>query len=162
VWLCDLDRLVRTSTALDWDDVLGTAEEARCRRATALGLLLSENLLGTPLPAAVRSEPALVAVEPLAARLRHDLAAGQKRSRGPLARIGVTPFQLEVFDGRADAVRYVYRSLVTPMAWDFELERIRLPDALYGLYYPLRVARLLVTPVRDALRWMTRGGKRER
>jgi hypothetical protein len=152
VWLCDLDRLVRTRPPLDWDDVLGTAEEARCLRATALGLLLSENLLGTPLPAAVRSQPALVAVEPLAARLGRELAAGARPSRGPLARIGVTPFQLEVFDVRADAARYVYRSLVTPMAWDFELERIRLPDALYGLYYPLRVARLLATPVRDLLK----------
>lgn len=158
VWLCDLDRLVRTYPALDWHDVLGTAEEARCVRATALGLVLALNLLGTPLPAAVRSQPALVRVESLAARLARELAAGARRSRGPLARIGVTPFQLEVFDGRADAVRYLYRSLVTPMAWDFELERIRLPDALYGLYYPLRVARLLVTPVRDFVRQLFRSG----
>jgi hypothetical protein len=155
-WLCDIDRLVRSHPALDWDDVLGTAEEARCLRATALGLVLARGLLETPLPRGVRSGRPLTSIEPLAARLGHELAAGARRPRGPLARIGVTPFQLEVFDGRADAARYVYRSLVTPMAWDFELERIRLPDALYGLYYPLRVARLLVTPVRDVLRRMTR------
>jgi hypothetical protein len=158
VWLCDLDRLVRTSPTLEWDDVLGTAEEARCVRATALGLVLALNLLGTPLPPAVRSLPALASVGPLAARLGVELAEGRPRPRGPLARIGVTPFQLEVFDGRGDAVRYAYRSLVTPMAWDFELERIRLPDTLYGLYYPLRVARLLLTPARDYVRRLFRTG----
>ena len=47
---------------------------------------------------------------------------------------------------------YAGRGLVTPLAWDWELLEVRLPDSLYGLYYLLRPLRLLATLPRDAFR----------
>ena len=53
IWLCDVDRLIRVSPSLDWEEVRAFAEESRCRRAVGLGLLLAHRLLETPLPAPV-------------------------------------------------------------------------------------------------------------
>ena len=43
------------------------------------------------------------------------------------------------------------RTLVTPLAWDWELIKVRLPDSLYPLYYLLRPLRLLATPGRESV-----------
>jgi hypothetical protein len=153
VWLCDVDRLVRVSPSLDWEEVQAFAEESRCRRAVGLGLLLAHRLFATPVPsevlARIAEDETLVR---LAAKTERQLATGGIRRPWWLDRWGVLPFHLEVFDSGRDGAAYAGRALVTPLAWDWELCRIRLPDSLYGLNYLLRPLRLLATFPRDALR----------
>jgi hypothetical protein len=153
IWLCDVDRVIRVSPALDWEKVRAFAEESHCRRAVGLSLLLAHRLFDTPLPVEV--------VAPLAgdetlmrllARVEDELATGGIRSPWWLARFGVRPFHLAVFDTWRDGAVYTGRALVTPLAWDWELVKVHLPDSLYGLKYLLRPLRLLATLPRDALR----------
>jgi hypothetical protein len=153
IWICDIDRLIRVSPSLDWDELLTFAEESRFRRATGLGLLLANRLFETPLPA-----PALTwlardrDLQRLAAQVEHDLAAGGITRSWWLHILDVWPFHLKVFDSWRDGVRYVGRTLVTPLAWDWELLRVRLPDRLYPLYYVLRPLRLIATLARESVR----------
>ena len=49
-WLCDIDRLVRNSTALDLERVLETADKIEVSDALLLALLMSKELYHTPLP----------------------------------------------------------------------------------------------------------------
>jgi hypothetical protein len=153
IWLCDVDRVIRVSPTLDWDEVRAFAEESRCRRAVGLALLLAHRLFDTPLPTEVLAPLAGdETLTRLLARVEDELATGGIRRPWWLARFGVLPFHLEVFDSWRDGVVYGGRGLVTPLAWDWELLEVRLPDSLYGLYYLLRPLRLLATLPRDAFR----------
>jgi len=153
IWLCDVDRVIRVSPSLDWEEVRGFAEEGRCRRVVGLGLLLATRLFETPLPAYVLAR--LAEDEPLvrlAAKVEDDLASGGITRSWWLETLDVWPFHLEVFDSWRDGALYVGRTLVTPLAWDWELLKVRLPDSLYALYYLLRPLRLLATLVRESVR----------
>jgi hypothetical protein len=153
IWLCDVDRLIRVSPSLDWEEIRSFAEEGRCRRVVGLGLLLARRLFETPLPVPVLARLAededLVR---LVSRVEKALATGGITRSWWLGIIDVWPFHLEVFDSWRDGALYVGRTLVTPLAWDWELLEVRLPDSLYGLYYVLRPLRLLATLVRESLR----------
>jgi Uncharacterised nucleotidyltransferase len=153
IWLCDVDRVIRAFPSLDWEEVRAIAEEGRCRRAVGLGLLLANRLLRTPVPAAGLGRLAVdERLERLAAEAEDQLASGEIRRPPWLAHFDVLPLHLQVFDTWLDAVPYVGRTLVTPRAWDWEVIKLRLPDSLYALRYPARLARLIVTFPREALR----------
>ena len=150
-WLCDVDRLIRSCSSLDWEDVLSFADEGRCRRAVALGLLLAHRLLGTPLPAPVlervAGRPGCLA---LAVRVEDQLAGGGMRRSWPWEHFDLWPFHLEVFDSWSDRARYLGRTVLTPRGWDWQ--RVPLPDPLYPLHYLIRPPRLLVGLLRKAVR----------
>lgn len=55
LWICDIAELIRTHPQLDWHGLLRKARGLGCERVLALGLLLSQNLLGTALPPHVTS-----------------------------------------------------------------------------------------------------------
>ena len=153
IWLCDVDRMIRVSPSLEWEEVRALSEEGRCRRAVGLGLLLANRLLGTPVPASALA--GLAADEGLV-RLREEvedqLASGGIRRPWWLSHFDVLPLHLQIFDTRLDVVPYIGRTLVTPRAWDWEVVKLRLPDSLYSLRYLARPARLVVTFPRAALR----------
>jgi hypothetical protein len=151
IWLCDVDRLIRVSPALDWDEVLAFAEESRSGRALGLGLLLAHRLVGTPLPALLLAR--LMGNESLTrlvGSVEGRLAAGGVRRSWVWEHLDLWPFHLEVFDGWRDRVVYVTRTLVTARAWDWE--RLPLPDSLYPLYSVLRPLRLGFVLAREAVR----------
>ena len=157
IWLCDVDRLIRVSPSLDWDEIRGFAEESRCRRAVGLGFLLASRLFETPLPPPVLARLAEDGdLARLAARVEDDLATGGITRSWWLEIIDVWPFHLQVFDSGRDGALYVGRALVTPLAWDWELLKVRLPDSLYALYYLLRPLRLLATLARESVRRVRR------
>lgn len=49
-WLCDVAQLVRSHPALDWERVLAQAKIARGQRMLFLGIFLTKDILGAPLP----------------------------------------------------------------------------------------------------------------
>jgi hypothetical protein len=151
VWLCDIDRLVRGSSSIDWEEIRGFTEESHSRRAVGLGLLLANRLLGTPLPAPVATRLAHEeTLASLAAKVESCLAAGGMRRSFLWEHFDVWPFDLEVLDDWRDRARYLGRTLVIPTLWDWE--RIPLPDPLHPLYYLLRPLRLLAALIREAAR----------
>jgi hypothetical protein len=151
VWLCDVDRLVRGTASLPWEEVRTFAEESRCRRALGLGLLLAHRLLGTPLPPPILEWLAEDrSLERLAARVADRLATGGMGRSWRWELFDVWPFHLEVFDGWRDGVLYLGRALVTPVFWDWQ--RVPLPDRLYPLYHVVRPLRLFAALVRKSVR----------
>jgi hypothetical protein len=161
VWLCDVDRVVRASAALDWQEVVRFAEEGRCRRALGLGLLLARRVLETPLP------PRLLCsleedekLRRLAATVEDDLVAGGIGRAWWLEHFNLWPFHLDVFDSWSDGARYVGRTLVTPDPEDWPLIKAPLPDALFPLYFQVRPLRKLASLVRLSVQRASRPGRR--
>ena len=52
-WVCDVAELLRSHQCLDWERILSSASNWRCRRLVYLGLSLAHLVLDTPLPKAV-------------------------------------------------------------------------------------------------------------
>lgn len=161
LWLCDIDRVIRVSPAFDWDEVRAFAAESRGRRAVGLTLLLVHRLLETPLPQDVLAPLAGdETLTRLLARVEDELATGGIRRPWWLAHFLVFPFHLEVFDSWRDGVAYTGRALVNPAAWDWDFQKVQLPDSLDWLYFLLRPLRLLVTLPRAAFQRGRRPGGR--
>jgi hypothetical protein len=153
LWLCDIDRVIRVSPAFDWNEVRALAEESHARRAVGLTLLLVHRFFDTPLPKDVLAP--LAADETLTrllARVEGQLATGGIRCPWWLAHFLVFPFHLEVLDSWRDGVVYTGRTLVNPGAWDWDFQKVHLPDFLHWLYFLLRPLRLLATLPREAFR----------
>ncbi len=147
--ICDIDRLIRNSEDIDWNFILEEAKELRLERALRLGLLISVSFLRTPLPSGLSI---FLEQDPFAASL-NDRVCKQIRSQidhahkpGP-ARNFILIFQ--TLDNWQDKLNYLrgiptrfYRLLTTVNYRDSEV--IKLPKQLHYLYYPIRVARVLL------------------
>ena len=55
VWVCDIDRLVRTRPDIEWDALVQKARSSRCERMLYLGLLIANRLVHTPIPLQILS-----------------------------------------------------------------------------------------------------------
>ena len=152
-WLRDMAGLVvREKESLDWDRVLELACYYRCRRRLRIGLRLLQKLWDVNLPERIRAFlDTDRAVEPLAAvamrRLREDAA------RFPSLRSRLR-FQWQQRDGLIERCRYVSLWALTPSFGDWQV--IRLPRALFFLYYLIRPPRLLLRASKVAIRRFSR------
>src|SRR5438309_1209212 len=111
-------------------------------RMVLLALRLARDLLDAPLPDTVaRRAEADGAVARLAAQVQSALfrhTPGPPRDRAELS-----PFHLRAQERWRDRLRYCARVALTPTPGDWAW--LRLPDALYALYYVVRPIRLAVT-----------------
>lgn len=149
-WICDVAELVRNSAKLEWEAIHERAMAAGAERMLWLGLFLARHVLGATLPDPVaRSLDNQPELKRLADKVRTGLFAQSSRSpelfersaHQPLAaRVLFHPFHLQVRERFADKVRYCLRLACTPGIADWQW--IRLPSALYFLYYLLRPMRL--------------------
>jgi hypothetical protein len=153
VWLCDLDRVVRTR-GLSWARVLDLARSFRCERALALGLFLVRELLRSPLPDEISRRVDLTPqVVGVARDVYATLATGEIRFPLLDECLGLeTPLRLG--DTPVDRAGYLWRTLTTVDEWDWY--RFRLPESLYPLYKLLRPVRLLARSVKRSLRRLAR------
>jgi len=143
-WLCDVTELARRRE-LDWDGLFRGAEALGLRRIVATGLLLADAMLAAPLPAGVIQR---AAADPVARRLCMDVC---EEFQGGSA-VHTDAYTLLRFYGRSrervrDRLRILWAWTTTPTRHD--LEWVKLPPGLTGLYYALR-------PLRLALAVMTR------
>jgi hypothetical protein len=138
VWVCDIDRLVRSRPRLDWHAILSTAIARRGETMLLLGLTLAADLLETPLPADVRDRAGAVpAVGMLARKIAESLPGGRGPAlSGLLECLGIKRLYFESCDRLVDRLSYACRTLVIPDTTDWA--RTRLPDPLFSLYYGLR------------------------
>ncbi|HVB79804.1 MAG TPA: nucleotidyltransferase family protein [Candidatus Binataceae bacterium] len=139
--ICDLAELIRASSRaspIDWDDLCARAKRAGADRALGLGVLLAHELLDAAVPAGVlevaRREPAVMR----AARgfIRYASNPGD-RGPGFYQRWSVP---LRVIAKPGARLRYLAARALLPSADDREF--LRLPPALYPLYYLLRPVRV--------------------
>ncbi|MGR9072526.1 MAG: nucleotidyltransferase domain-containing protein [Gammaproteobacteria bacterium] len=147
-WLSDIAQLVK-SDRWNWDALIGKAEASNSLRPLLLGLLLShlvfENLLPEPVKAAIKSEP-------MAMQLADDVISNAFNKTGCL--------NIETPDKRATFKSHILRllfnlklsaspayklhCLLTPLLPGInEFRLIRLPHALFFIYFVLRPLRIL-------------------
>jgi hypothetical protein len=139
-WIAAIAELVRSTHARDWAVVLDRASETKSRKILSLGLLLASNVFALDLPPEV-----------------DDFLKGSGQVRESALRLeqklfqdtGLTPTQAEMFrwnlqfmDRKRDAVKSFLRSILVPTISDWQA--VQLPDAVYPLYYGLRLKRLVV------------------
>jgi hypothetical protein len=138
-WIADVNELVQSHPALDWDRVLQFAQPLQATRMLNLGLALAVSVLGLSLPAAIK------------ARVQADRVAGDLASE-VRARLMCRPFRTLDAAGRFQfrrrmlveklaGWRYAVRLAVVPSEDDWQM--VRLPGALAPLYIALRPLRLL-------------------
>jgi hypothetical protein len=149
-WICDLAEALRLAAqaGVDAAALVHLATGAGARRMLLLGVALIEQVLATvPLPGLLdlaRTDRAVVA-------LSDDLVPiilGDGPHRAP-ARTQLR-LSMGLADRRADAYRKLWRSSVTPTVSDWKT--VPLPDALWPLYYPVRLGRLATSYVIGDLR----------
>ncbi len=138
-WICDIAELTRAGPDLDWVRIVGEARRTASERMLALGLHLATDLLGAPMPEAVRRRAETDAAIPaLAAQVRARLFRSDGRPTGLLEQ---ARFHLRVRERWRHRIRYCWLATTTLTVADWEQRR--LPRALSFLYYPIRLMRLL-------------------
>ncbi len=154
----DLARTTVSSDALDWPLILARADRERCLRMLLTGMRLTEHLSGLTLPPAVAAACADDRVIDVLA----DLAIDQILSGAPTDKsiFEVSRFRFQLHDRWWDRIRYVGATLLKPREQHFGL--VKLPDVLFFLYYPIKVAHdYLLLPIWHILRraraipWLT-------
>jgi hypothetical protein len=161
--ICDLAELIRASSrasapalsqslSIDWDELSARAERAGAHRALELGVLLAHELLDAAVPAglleAARREPAVVR----AARSFIGYVSDPSDDGPGFYQRWVVP--LGVIAGPGARLRYLAARALLPSADDHEF--LRLPLALYPLYYLLRPVRVALKEGPAAVRRLVR------
>jgi hypothetical protein len=137
-WVCDVAEAIRLWRELDASAIARRARAAGVMRMVLLGLEMSQRLLGVRPEWHVATSAAERAV---AVRLADELADGAAGSdgSGPDGRAQLR-LRLTMCDHAADRARELLRLLLTPSQSDWM--SVGLPDPLWPVYYPLRLARL--------------------
>jgi Uncharacterised nucleotidyltransferase len=138
-WIADVNELVQSHPALDWDRVLQFARPLQATRMLNLGLALASTVLGAAFPAEVsaRVQADRVAGE-VAAEVRARLLARPFRT---LDAAGRFHFRRRMLMEKLPGWRYAVRLAVVPSEDDWQM--VRLPGPLAPLYIALRPLRLL-------------------
>jgi Uncharacterised nucleotidyltransferase len=138
-WIADVNELVQSHPALDWDRVLQFARPLQATRMLNLGLALASSVLGAALPAelSARVQADRIAGE-VAAEVRARLLARPFRT---LDAAGRFHFRRRMLVEKLAGWRYAMRLAVVPSEDDWQM--VRLPGALAPLYIALRPLRLL-------------------
>jgi hypothetical protein len=138
-WVADVNELVQSHPALDWDRVLQFARSQHAARMLNLGLALAVNVLGAALPAEVSARVRADRVaDDVAAEVRARLLARPFRT---LDAAGRFRFRRRMLVETLPGWRYATRLAVVPSEDDWQM--LRLPRILAPLYIALRPLRLL-------------------
>jgi Uncharacterised nucleotidyltransferase len=136
-WICDVAELSRATPDLDWTAMVAEARRQGSERMLTHGLYLATDLLGAPLPDAVRQRAERDAqIRALTASVRASLFRDPSQPRGFLEH---ARFHLRVRERWGHRLRYCWRAATTLTVADWE---VPLPRALSFLYYPIRLLRL--------------------
>lgn len=136
-WICDINELICANPKLNWQKTLNRARKWGCFRMLCLGLILSRNLLDTPLPKKIVQ---LVEPEKIS-----QLLAKQVEERlfntTTLSKYDNYIFISKCRERNYDKLTYLFSIIFTPNKKDWHF--IQLPTYLYFLYYIVRLYRLL-------------------
>lgn len=141
-WLCAIGELV-SAGEVDWARVMRAAKGLHCERRVLTAMSLVHDLLGIDPPVRVlqrvQSDRAIKRLSRLARARLLDEGHG---SRGVLER---NNWKLRVLDRRRDGLRAIIKAGILPTLPDWKGSS--LPASLFFLYYPRRLARLLMKHV---------------
>jgi hypothetical protein len=134
-WLADVAALLSLSPPLDWKQIMALARVGRCRRGLASALLLAADLLGAPLPSAVRAQMGRLSVAHglarwFSRRLQRGTTATSPRTRVLMA--------CALWDDTPAGLAWLWGRFTIPSAED----NAWLPTELHWLAPALRPLRL--------------------
>jgi hypothetical protein len=139
-WICDVAELVRVHHRLNWERVIEQAVALNSQRRLFLGLLLANEILGAPLPAAIShrlgKDPM---VRQLTAEMRERLFCCEDGL--PTENLKWHLFQCRLMERLQDRAQYIQYCLWTPNDKDWMF--LPLPAPLFFLYSLLRPIRLI-------------------
>jgi hypothetical protein len=142
-WVCDVAEAATTPGA-DADRAYDMARGAGYGKAVPVAFRVAERVLGTPPPSErLRQAGSSHSIDAICdALLPLVLAPGgpERASARTFARQ-----RARIMDRRSAALRGLLRATVTPTASDWGV--VHLPDALWPVYYPVRLGRLLASYV---------------
>ena len=151
LWICDVSELIRVHSAMNWGRVIKRAAEMGNRRVLFLGLLLANDLLGTPIPRGM-AQP--IEIDPILKSLTKQVRE-QLFSRGdPFGYFQVPLFHFRVRESLSDRILYclvyfcpylckVIWQVISPNEKDRSF--VPLPKPLFFLHYPIKPVRLFRT-----------------
>lgn len=141
-WICDVSQALLNWHDLDWAYIFEEARRSRMYRVLLLGLYLAHDTLAAPLPAnvleAIRANSQLI---PIAGEIQRLLFSDETIATLEMKKY---LFHLHMSESLSDKLAYLHYFLsrqLTPNSVD--KSRVTLPASLSGLYYLLRVFRLL-------------------
>jgi hypothetical protein len=134
-WICDIAQFLETYPNIRWDIVFERAIGQGCLRMVYLGLLLAHQVFGSSLSEnhKIRIGNDKVANQ-LASKVRQRLFAEIE----DIDIYQISSFRWRMREQWCDRWAYLWRTLTTPRVRHFSI--LRLPDAFYWGYYPLKIA----------------------
>lgn len=150
-WICSLAELVRSRPTMDWTQVTDLAKKMKCERITFLGLFLTSDFLGAPLPGDIRKRvEADASIRRIASEVYLNLfqRSGEfsKNQRNP----DFSSLHIKMRDRFLEKARYSLSLALKPTRQDWRI--FPLPAHLSFLHYLLRPMRLSVSAVSSFLR----------
>ncbi|NER81951.1 MAG: nucleotidyltransferase family protein [Leptolyngbya sp. SIO1D8] len=151
VWICDVAELVKANPEINWEALLAKAQAAKIERMLLIGLRLTQQLLGTPLPAIVEARiEADSEAKTLANQVHHNILSGKCGLTTTLT-FEKLRFQCRTLSSSQEQMCYLmrcfYRHGLTPIRRLLKPTVkdscfIKLPIPLHFLYYLIRPVRL--------------------
>ena len=133
LWIADLAHMIAASPSLDWVALLARARAQGILRMVLIALALAGEVID--LPAIVTDA---VAADPEARPLAEEAAARLfEPERGEESIYTLSSFRRRMRESAGDRWRYVFRTVTTPR--DMHYSIVKLPDALFFLYAPIKV-----------------------
>ena len=139
-FLCDMAEVLRSQSTLDWQWVAAHSHSLGSRQMLDLSLSLAHSLLDAPLPPdlarQLEADPTLAAVAADALRLlfRED-------TDSIVTQFVTGNIYVRTMPTFADKLRYWLNEVAMPTPLEWRV--VRLPAPLFGLYYPLRLLRVV-------------------
>jgi hypothetical protein len=146
-WITGIAELIRRTPCIEWNRVMQRADQLQVGRIVRLGMALANRLLGAPIPEQVAQ---WVKADRRIARLVGWVAARlftPHDSETAAEQWEVFQFELAVKDRTRQRVLDGLRRLVHPSLKDWQA--VRIPDALFPLYFLIRPGRLLARQLRN-------------
>lgn len=138
-WLVDVAELIRQHPDIGWERITGKAAQLGCERRLALGLYLAHHLLDAPLPEATRNKLGYAAdVKNLADSILETLFTPDSEGMSAFEWLR---FNLSLYERRREKFNHCINVVLAPSL--VEWSNWPLPRALFFLYLPLRVGRLI-------------------
>jgi len=122
---------------IDWGRGCDEARRLGITRILVISLLLAQELLGAELPVNLATLPDAESRK-IAAAVGADVAKGSElRPESP----AYFRFMMRLREHRQDRVRFLWRLAVTPSVGEWQA--VQLPDAMFPLYFGVRLFRLM-------------------
>ena len=134
-WICDVAEALRRFPRLDWGCLITRARAEGCLRMLLLATRLADALLGVAPDARIRH---LLARDPVVDELAGEVIAKLFDEKYDAPSIyHLTSFRRRLRERWRDRLAYQWRTITTPRSQHYAL--VPLPDALFGLYTPIKL-----------------------